>query len=185
MRKVKNTKTTGSSGKVNAEFLKSRETVVESTPEKQYDKALKQYNQALRVNYSKYNQMAIRTFEDYLKHYPQGKDRNNALFYLERLYLRELDYKNHEKYLLQFRQEVPTSNHFYKMSDIDQAALYIRQNKTLDAQQILDVLLVDKANESLKREIYHLQLSIYKPDKDNEKIIAIYEYLINDPKNRV
>lgn len=176
-------KSSADQSNTDVQFLKSQQEKVEPTAEKQFDKAISRLNQANRVNYSKYNQLAIKSFEDYLNYYPQGKDKTEALYYLEKLYLREMDQANHEKYLLKLRQETPTTNHFYRLSDLDQASLYVRQNKLQDGQELLNALLADQKYKELKRDIYRLQLSIYKPNKDNKKMIMIYEYLVSDPNN--
>lgn len=166
------------------EFMKSRDIAVEPTAQKQFDKALKEYNQALRVNFSNYNQRAIQSFESYLKYYPQAEKRLEAIFYLEKLYLKELDYKNHEKYLNQFEQEAPTSNTYYSLSQLDRAAYYVRKNQNSAAEKLLNELLAANSQDKfLKREIFKNQIPIYKAENENKKLIVIYEYLISDKNN--
>jgi len=160
---------------------KKKRVVVKKTAKKQFNKAYQEFLQARRVNYAKNRHLAIESFENYLKYYPKGDKRIDALFYLEKLYLSDLDVKNQEKYLNKYYSEAPTNNFYISFADIDKAGLLVAKGKTKQAKVILDKL-TDKYgnNPEMKKEIYKQQLPIYKKERNNTKLIEIYTYFIEN-----
>ncbi len=150
------------------------------TAEQQFEKAYQEYLQAKRMNYSRNNQKAIKSFKDYLQYYPKAGKRVDALFYLEKLYQKEMDINNQEKYLDLYWQEATTGNYYYKYAEIDNALLDLHKGQK--EQAILKLENMDKIysgkDEFMKREIYRVLLEGYEMGQPDDRIIRLYKYYI-------
>lgn len=157
--------------------------VVENTAEKQFKKAYQEYQRAQEITYQKYRDMAITSFENYLKYYPKADKRLDAIFYLEKLYLLNNNRTKQKEYLDLYYSEAPTDNFYIVYADLDRAELLARDNDLTSAEELLNQLAstANLKDETINQEIHRQKISLHERTGNKEELKKGYLFFINNP----
>ncbi len=158
--------------------------VVENTADKQFKRAYQEYLRAQKINYPKYREIAIESFDNYLKYYPKDDKRLDALFYLEKLHLLNNDRAKQEEYLNIYYSEAPSDNFYMVYADLDRADLLARANNLSGSAELLSQLTTtaNLKDETISQEIYRQKISLYERTGNQAELKKGYLFFINNPK---
>lgn len=160
----------------------SEKKIVEDTAEKQFKRAYQEYLRAQKINYPKYREIAIESFDNYLKFYPRGDKRLDALFYLEKLHLLNNDRAKQQEYLDIYYSEAPSDNFYIVYADLDRAELLARANNLTGAAELLEQLTTtaNLKDETIKQELHRQKISLHERTGNKEELKKGYLFFINN-----
>ena len=157
-------------------------------PEKQFEAGYKQYLEAKRTHYYKFVNKAIGTFEDYQTHYPKHNKINDSHYFIHNLYKMSDQSTKAREHLEVYLESADKDDFYYRFAMVDKAKFLINEGKDSEALKLLSDLM-DNYKEAqspedsfFKRDIYVALLPLYQKNKEQEKLIETYEYLLSNER---
>jgi len=160
-----------------------KERVIYKDPDTQFSKSYSVYLESKRSHYFKHRNMAIAMFEDYIQLYPNHDKHIDGIYILARLYKESQNNVKSTEYLNEYFKLAKQDDFYYKFALHQQADQFLRSGKITSANIILETLFEDEKDDIyFKRDVASSLIPIYTRQKNKQKLIISYEYLLSNSK---
>lgn len=154
-----------------------------STADDQYLWIIQTYDQAKRDGYEKSITRALLATEHFLKTYAADARVPTVYFYREQLFGLASDMPRQTEALAKYFSIAPTSNPVYFLARLDQAYIWERSGKKLEAlKEYEEIYAVATGNTKAKDEALLHLVPFYEADQQWLKLKVIYTFFVEHPE---